>query len=62
MPAFDEKLDDAQIAALVTYIRNAWGLPRQHGFRWRDVSDMRKQMKHKAAPDCSSLFAYGSSG
>jgi len=25
MPAFNEKLDDAQIAAVVSYIRNAWG-------------------------------------
>lgn len=25
MPAFDEKLDNAQIAAVVSYIRNAWG-------------------------------------
>ncbi|HEY8230158.1 MAG TPA: c-type cytochrome [Rhodanobacteraceae bacterium] len=25
MPAFDSKLDDAEVAALTTYIRNAWG-------------------------------------
>ena len=25
MPAFDWKLDDAEVADLVNYIRNAWG-------------------------------------
>jgi mono/diheme cytochrome c family protein len=25
MPAFDNKLDDAEVATLTTYIRNAWG-------------------------------------
>jgi mono/diheme cytochrome c family protein len=25
MPAFDWRLDDAQVAAVLTYIRNNWG-------------------------------------
>jgi mono/diheme cytochrome c family protein len=25
MPAFDWRLDDAQVAAVLTYIRNSWG-------------------------------------
>lgn len=46
MPAFAEKLDDEQIAALVTYIRNAWG---NHGsaVSASDVGDLRKRL-HQA--------------
>lgn len=44
MPAFEEKLDDAQIAAVVSYIRNAWG-NRASVISADTVGDMREQMK-----------------
>ncbi|GAB2572966.1 c-type cytochrome [Dyella jejuensis] len=44
MPAFAEKLDDAQIAALVTYIRNAWG-NRASAISTSDVSSLRERLK-----------------
>lgn len=40
MPAFGAKLDDAQVAALTTYIRNAWG-NRADGVSAGDVSSLR---------------------
>ena len=40
MPAFGGKLDDAQAAALVTYIRNEWG-NRAATVSERDVSKLR---------------------
>ncbi|HEV2607345.1 MAG TPA: c-type cytochrome [Xanthomonadaceae bacterium] len=46
MPAFDDKLDDAQIADVVSYIRNAWG-NRSSTVSASDVARMRKAMKKK---------------
>ncbi|MGA9422892.1 MAG: c-type cytochrome [Rhodanobacteraceae bacterium] len=46
MPAFDGKLDDAEIADVLTYIRNAWG-NHASAVSAGAVADMRKQMKHK---------------
>ncbi|MGH8145669.1 MAG: c-type cytochrome [Rhodanobacteraceae bacterium] len=45
MPAFNDKLDDAQIAALLTYIRNAWG-NHASAVSNSEVAKMRKQMEH----------------
>lgn len=44
MPAFAQKLDDDQVAALVTYIRNAWG---NHGsaVSASDVDSLRKTLR-----------------
>lgn len=44
MPEFATKLDDAQIAAVVTYIRNAWG-NHASSVDADAITDMRKQMK-----------------
>ena len=44
MPAFDAKLDDAQVAAVVDYIRNAWG-NHASSIDVDEVADMRQQMK-----------------
>ena len=40
MPAFAWKLDDAQIAAVATYVRNSWGnaAPAVHGRRGREAA------------------------
>ncbi len=46
MPAFEDKLDDADIADVLTYIRTAWG-NRASSVSTGAVADMRKQMKHK---------------
>ncbi|MEO8778362.1 MAG: c-type cytochrome [Rhodanobacter sp.] len=46
MPNFHDKLDNAQVAAVVTYIRNAWG-NRASSVSAGDVADMRKQMRQK---------------
>ena len=48
MPAFNEKLDDAQVAAVVSYIRNAWG---NHGtaVSASDVADMRTNLRKKGS-------------
>jgi mono/diheme cytochrome c family protein len=45
MPAFNWKLDDAEIADLANYIRNAWGnhAPETSA---RDVSKVRKTVEH----------------
>ena len=29
MPSYDWKLGDTEVAAVATYVRNAWGNPRQ---------------------------------
>lgn len=45
MPSFDDKLDNAQVAAVLSYIRNAWGnhaSPVTSG----QVADMRKQLRN----------------
>jgi mono/diheme cytochrome c family protein len=41
MPAFDSKLNDAEVAALVTYVRNAWG-NRASSVAKSDVSQLRQ--------------------
>ncbi|MEO8808903.1 MAG: c-type cytochrome [Rhodanobacter sp.] len=46
MPAFHDKLDNAQVAAVVSYIRNAWG-NRATTVSAGDVADMRKSMRQK---------------
>lgn len=53
MLAFDKNLDNAQIATVVTYIRNAWK-NRASAISADDVSDMRKQKKQK--DDSSGLL------
>jgi mono/diheme cytochrome c family protein len=40
MPAYDWKLSDAQIAAVATYIRNAWG-NRASAVTAEDVGKLR---------------------
>lgn len=44
MPGFADKLDDAQVAALVTYIRNAWG-NRGSAVSDSDVGTLRKRLQ-----------------
>ncbi len=46
MPAFKEKLDDAQIAAVVSYIRNAWG-NRAGAVSKGDVAKVRNQIRQQ---------------
>lgn len=46
MPDFHDKLDNSQIAAVVTYIRNAWG-NRGSVVSASDIASMRKQMRRK---------------
>jgi mono/diheme cytochrome c family protein len=43
MPAFADKLDDAEVAQLTTYIRNAWG-NRGGSVDSDEVHDLRKKM------------------
>jgi len=43
MPAFADKLDDAEVAQLTTYIRNAWG-NRAAGVDSDDVHGLRKKL------------------
>ena len=43
MPAFDWKLDDGQIADLVTYLRSAWG-NRGDPVSGDKVADTRKTL------------------
>jgi mono/diheme cytochrome c family protein len=43
MPAFNAKLDDAEVAALTTYIRNAWG-NRSSGVSKGDVAKLRSTL------------------
>lgn len=43
MPAFDWKLDDAQIAAVATYIRQSWG-NKASSVSANDVHDIRKSV------------------
>lgn len=45
MPAFAEKLDDDDIADLVTYIRNAWG-NRADPVSSSTVADLREKTRH----------------
>ncbi|WP_437882376.1 c-type cytochrome [Pseudomonas sp. LRF_L74] len=44
MPAFDWKLDDAQIADILTFIRNSWGNAGR-AVTVEEVSSMRKQLE-----------------
>lgn len=48
MPAFNEKLDDDQIAAVVSYIRNAWG-NRASFVSAGDVAKMRTNLRKKGS-------------
>lgn len=48
MPAFDEKLDDAQIAAVVSYIRNTWGNHASTASAG-DVAKMRTSLRKKGS-------------
>lgn len=48
MPDFRDKLDNAQVAAVVSYIRNAWG-NHASSVSAGDVADMRKQMRQKGS-------------
>lgn len=43
MPAFDKRLDDGDIAALTTYIRQAWG-NRAGAVSSKDVKDLREKL------------------
>jgi mono/diheme cytochrome c family protein len=43
MPAFDKRLDDGDIAALATYIRQAWG-NRAGTVSSKDVKDLREKL------------------
>jgi mono/diheme cytochrome c family protein len=43
MPSFGWQLDDAQVAAVVTYIRNAWGSAAPVSAR--DVSGARSDLQ-----------------
>jgi mono/diheme cytochrome c family protein len=45
MQAFDQHLSDAQIAALTSYIRNAWG-NRASAVSSDDVHDLRETLRH----------------
>jgi len=45
MPSFRDKLDDAQIAAVVTYVRNAWG-NRAAGVSADKVAEVRKGLRN----------------
>ena len=47
MPAFAWKLSDAEIAAVVTYIRNAWGNAAPH-VSAGEVSNMRQTLHRQA--------------
>lgn len=47
MPSFSRKLDDDDVAAVVTYIRNAWG-NRASSVSADDVGDLRKNLKQQA--------------
>jgi mono/diheme cytochrome c family protein len=44
MPSFGWQLDDAQVAAVVTYIRNAWGSAAAH-VSAQDVSSARSALR-----------------
>lgn len=44
MPAFDDKLDDAQVADIVSYVRNAWG-NRSSSVSEDAIAKIRKAMK-----------------
>lgn len=48
MPAFNEKLDDAQIAGVVSYVRNAWG-NRASTVSAGDVAKMRTNLRKKGS-------------
>ncbi len=48
MPAFADRLDDAEVAQLTTYIRNAWG-NRAGDVATGDVHDLRRKL-FKASP------------
>ncbi|MGE5540289.1 MAG: cytochrome c [Gemmatimonas sp.] len=48
MPAYDWKLSDAEIAAVVTYIRNAWG-NRAPAVSAGDVQSLRKALAKETA-------------
>lgn len=48
MPAFNEKLDDTQIAAVVSYIRNAWG-NHASTVAAADVAKMRTNLRKKGS-------------
>jgi mono/diheme cytochrome c family protein len=43
MPAFASKLDDAEVATLTTYIRNAWS-NRGSGVSKGDVAKLRRTL------------------
>lgn len=45
MPAFDWKLDDAQVAAVVTYVRNSWGNAAPP-VSADQVADLRQALRH----------------
>lgn len=44
MPAFADKLDDAEVARLVTYVRNAWG-NRGTSVAAGDVRKLRSRLR-----------------
>ena len=44
MPSFGRQLDDDQIAALLTYVRNAWGRPAP-AVTVAEVSEARRQLR-----------------
>lgn len=49
MPAYDWKLDDAQIAAVATYARNSWG-NAAGAVTARQVADLRAHLSKRATP------------
>jgi mono/diheme cytochrome c family protein len=49
MPAFEWKLSDQQVAAVLTYVRNSWGNSAPV-VRAEEVADLRKKLKLQATP------------
>ncbi len=49
MPAYDWKLSDDEIAAVTTYIRNAWGNSAS-AVPAKDVAALRKSLVHDKPP------------
>jgi mono/diheme cytochrome c family protein len=47
MPSFGRQLNDEQIAAVVSYVRNAWGRPAA-AVEPGDVGKMRDALRNRA--------------
>jgi hypothetical protein len=46
MPAFDWRLSDAQVAVVLTYIRNSWATPQCRFYQVR-AEGRRRQRRHR---------------